>query len=359
MSNNTSAFIFIPDISGYTAFVNDTELAHSQHIISELLEIIINSDKLGLTVSEIEGDAILSYKLDAIPAVEDIIDQCKQTFINFHNYIRRYESERICRCGACKTAVNLTLKFVVHCGELEILKVKEHESLHGSDVILAHRLLKNSVPDNEYILLSEKFKPESAAEYIDLNKWVNITKGSSEYDSIGKVDYNFLSLSSLHDQVKEPDPITIPGLGPDRITLHTSIQASVNTIYENFTNFEKRIEWNEEIKDIIGEDNLNKAGSMHTCLVGQNSLNIQTVGRVEDDEKIVYGERLDNFKGLKDIVSIYTFEKLTGETKVKVDIDFKPNSFIMKLFRTLVRKMIAKQNVKALKKLKIVSESNV
>ena len=41
--------IFIPDISGFTRFVNEVEIDHSRHIIQELLEVIINSN------SNIEG----------------------------------------------------------------------------------------------------------------------------------------------------------------------------------------------------------------------------------------------------------------------------------------------------------------
>ena len=42
MANTTT--IFIPDITGFTSFVNQTEIEHSQHIISELLEVIIDSE---------------------------------------------------------------------------------------------------------------------------------------------------------------------------------------------------------------------------------------------------------------------------------------------------------------------------
>jgi len=55
-----SALFFIPDISGYTKFINETEINHSTHIITELLEIIISSNILDLKVSEIEGDAVFS-----------------------------------------------------------------------------------------------------------------------------------------------------------------------------------------------------------------------------------------------------------------------------------------------------------
>ena len=56
------ALLFMPDISGFTQFVSETEISHSQHIVQELLEIIIDSNHLNLQISEIEGDAIFFYK---------------------------------------------------------------------------------------------------------------------------------------------------------------------------------------------------------------------------------------------------------------------------------------------------------
>ena len=35
------SLLFLPDISGYTKFIQTTEVEHSQHIISELLEVLI------------------------------------------------------------------------------------------------------------------------------------------------------------------------------------------------------------------------------------------------------------------------------------------------------------------------------
>ena len=59
--------LFIPDISGFTKFVHETEIDHSRLIIQELLEILINANQIGLEVSEIEGDAILFYKFGESP----------------------------------------------------------------------------------------------------------------------------------------------------------------------------------------------------------------------------------------------------------------------------------------------------
>ena len=68
------SFLFIPDISGFTRFVNTTEISHSQHIISELLELIIDSDELGLEVSEVEGDAVLFFGKGSVPSPQAIME---------------------------------------------------------------------------------------------------------------------------------------------------------------------------------------------------------------------------------------------------------------------------------------------
>jgi len=356
MTKAKPTLIFIPDISGFTDFVNKTEINHSRHIISELLELIINSDKLDLTVSEIEGDAVLFFK-EEVPSVDELVKQCEQTFINFHSHLRRYDTERICRCGACKTASQLSLKFIIHKGGIEKINVKGHQKLHGSDVILAHKLMKNSIPENEYILISNQFEDELGK--INFGDELSVKKQHDKYQDLGEISYSFIGIKHLMNKLVEAPSLTFPGLSPDKIYMENTINAPIDLIYENFTNFEKRVEWNEEIREIIlQDDKLNKSGSMHTCLVGQYSLDIETLGRLEDDDKIVYGERLNKFKSLRDIITIYTFEKKGGQTEIKTEIDYKIKSWFGKLLKPMIRKMLYKQTETGLKKLKQISEQH-
>ena len=58
-----NAILFMPDISGFTEFVHHTDINHSRHIISELLELLIDSNNMDLELAEIEGDALFLYKL--------------------------------------------------------------------------------------------------------------------------------------------------------------------------------------------------------------------------------------------------------------------------------------------------------
>jgi hypothetical protein len=79
--------LFIPDISGFTKFVHESEIEHSRFIIQELLEILINANQIGLEISEIEGDAILFYKYGDPPSLQEVYKQVEKMFCAFHRHL--------------------------------------------------------------------------------------------------------------------------------------------------------------------------------------------------------------------------------------------------------------------------------
>src|SRR6201999_3405015 len=94
--------LFIPDISGFTRFVNETDIDHSRLIIQELLETLINTNQIGLEVSEIEGDAILFYKFCDVPDMNALYKQVETMFRGFHKHLIAYDRSRFCQCKACQ-----------------------------------------------------------------------------------------------------------------------------------------------------------------------------------------------------------------------------------------------------------------
>ena len=198
------ALLYIPDISGFTKFVTQTEIEHSNEIISNLIEVIIKSNISGLRVSEIEGDSVLFYLLDRPPNVEDIINQTKRTFIDFHATLKMMERDFDFNCGACSTVSDLTLKFITHFGECREVSIQNFTKLIGSDVILAHRLLKNSVPDREYILLSEKYLESQRSMLTIQEDWIRIKPNIEVLEDFGEVNTKYIPLTPLKDLVPEP-----------------------------------------------------------------------------------------------------------------------------------------------------------
>ncbi len=191
------ALIFIPDISGFTKFVTKCEINHSNHIISNLINIILNSNRLKLKVSEIEGDAVLFYIKGVPPKKEEIIQLSKRMFIEFHKILNAMERNFFCKCGSCSTASGLTLKFIAHYGVCKEVSIHNATKLIGSDVILAHRLLKNSIPEREYILLSEKYLKTQQSKPIIEEDWVDIKSNIENVESFGEIRTNYIPLSPL------------------------------------------------------------------------------------------------------------------------------------------------------------------
>ena len=196
-AESESSLIFIPDITGFTRFVQCTDVRHSQHVISELLEILIDANHLGLDISELEGDAVLFYKYAEVPSLDLLLLQAKQMFENFHHHLKKYNTEGACHCGSKKTPVDLSLKIIIHRGRLGFTNVKQYRKPHGFDMIVAHKLLKNAVEEKEYVLVTDSFSDEVSA--IDSHGFEadDFRMDKTFYKNIGEVSYSYASLSPL------------------------------------------------------------------------------------------------------------------------------------------------------------------
>lgn len=146
--------LFLPDISGFTKFVNETEIEHGQQIIASLLEEIISSNYLNFNLSEIEGDSVLFYKNDIKPVAEELIELSLHIFNKFHQRRKEIAGATKCNCNACGSIKKLSLKFLIHFGDVKVIKIHNFNKLYGIDVIVIHKLLKNNISESAYILFS-------------------------------------------------------------------------------------------------------------------------------------------------------------------------------------------------------------
>jgi len=183
-------FLAIADISGYTQFMvsKEIEIEHSQYIISQLIKSIIQQIKIPLQVSKLEGDAVFLFakKNDSPSTCEETRKEVGEKlllfFSVFHDRLLEIKETHQCACGACSNIDALKLKIVAHSGEAFFYQINEFNELSGKDVILIHRLLKNSVPEKEYILMTD-------AAYSDIKFPVHIKvrEGMENYEHLGTV----------------------------------------------------------------------------------------------------------------------------------------------------------------------------
>ena len=185
------ALLVLADISGFTQFMklHAITVTHAKQIIVKLLESIVSTATTPLKLIEIEGDAVFFYaacyenesELDQHIAV--VKTQVINFFRSFYQTLLELSGLQLCICEACAGVKNLRLKVVLHAGEVAVEHIQSFEKLFGLDVILAHRLLKNSVPSKEYVLMTEPVYRRLGDFYA-----LQPEKRRENYEDVGKIE---------------------------------------------------------------------------------------------------------------------------------------------------------------------------
>jgi len=191
--------ICIPDISGFTQFMSETDADLSSKVISSLLNNIIYSNKIGLKVSEIEGDAVLFYKSGELPSLKLLIDQCIYFYKEFYKQLETLKEIHDNSIDSHKIPTTLGLKIILHYGkEIDSVQIGKHIKLMGEDVIVAHKLLKNKVPKDEYMLISENLLAQyNMNEFDNKTYWGELKNGKNVYEHLGEINYTYIDLTPL------------------------------------------------------------------------------------------------------------------------------------------------------------------
>jgi uncharacterized protein YndB with AHSA1/START domain len=153
-------YLLLADISGYTKFLTGTELEHSQAIIRELITLLREHLVPPMKFVKLEGDAVFCYADGAVfRDGERFLELIEACYFEFSNRLLNMARNTTCPCAACAAIGSLDLKFVCHYGSFVIDTDAGGVDLAGPDVILVHRLLKNTVTESEgikaYALLTD------------------------------------------------------------------------------------------------------------------------------------------------------------------------------------------------------------
>lgn len=348
-SVTTPALLLIPDINGFTQFVRATKVAHSRQIIEELLEKLIDANEIGLQVSEIEGDAILFYRLGPPPTADEFFQQVLKMFLAFHGHLRLYERQRICPCSACAAAQALTLKVVAHYGDIAQSRVKDHVKLFGQDVIAVHRLLKNDIAHDEYALFTRaltKGWPSPVAP-----AWAPREEGAQDYD-VGRMSYGYVPLAPLRQIVPEPcaEDFGIPGAMVKVFSFEQQIQAPMDLVFGAATDLPARLQWMAGTKDVeMLNHRFNRVGTKHRCVVGKNSPVMVTSGKQHTADTIGFSETDED----KTMCAVFTLRRESyAQTRVRIDGFLRDDIVPRPLFAMLLKRKVTNQFRASSEKLK-------
>ncbi len=187
-----NALICLPDISGFTRFMSNTKIDLSHKVIPALLNEIIYANDLKLKVSEIEGDAVLFYRVGEPPTLGELINQCQAFYQNFYQQIAKLLIQHQRSQDSDNIVEILGLKIIMHYGQVDLNKIGKRIKLIGEDVIIAHSLLKNSIPESEYVLFSENLLK---LYDLDVNEGIPgypFVAGSDQYSHLGDQHYKYM-----------------------------------------------------------------------------------------------------------------------------------------------------------------------
>jgi hypothetical protein len=208
------ALLLIADIGGYTEYMQShrTILGHAEAATRRLLEKVVDAAR-DFDLIEIEGDAaFLSREADALDGgamLASITGAAAAMHRAFH-VERRLVELNLCPCESCTQTSKLRLKFVAHVGEVAIQKIKRRRKLVGMAVIFVHRLLKNPVPEPEYVLLSEDLYRSGGTSLPDHL----VHEISQDLEGIGPVRTYFVKVGDLGGPLAPvPDPSGLRRVG--------------------------------------------------------------------------------------------------------------------------------------------------
>ena len=357
-----NALIFIPDISGFTNFVNATPVEHSRHVIGELLEIILKANTLGMVPAEVEGDAVLFYKEGPAPTFEEILAQAKKMYVDVHTHLKRYESLRICNCDACSTASGLGIKFFVHYGEVGFIEVLGKAKPHGKSLILIHRVMKNSVPEREYLLLTKDYcdaapdginPPESLAKPV---------LGTDDFD-LGEVRYEYIPLAPFLSEVPPAPLPLLPERSSNPVVVERYVPAQLDDVFDFMIDLDKRALWNPDLKMVdYDPEHINRSGMTHRCLVGNQEFIVETtkidVSKLEPDYEPAmirtFGERAVDVPVFGTYSVYYILKQDVKRTSIRIELHLPKVSFFKRLLLPVVRRRIGKNLGESLNRLEAV-----
>ncbi len=272
--------LVIADISGYTQFLTSSELEHANGIIGELLNAVIAAIKAPLAVSSVEGDAVFMYGV--MPegmSGQTVLESVELLYCSFAESLETMVLNTTCRCNACANISALGLKIVMHCGEFAKTQIAGRETLSGPDVILAHRLLKNSIRDShgidDYMFVTQQCVDDLAVASM-VSGW---TPHAEEYEHVGEVSGYVSSLPDLWAFVRSQNENKVVQREA-WLSLSAHSQAPPAVVWDHMVDPIKRTQWLGANSNEVTASNRGRIGpgSEYHCAHGDdNDLTIFTV----------------------------------------------------------------------------------
>lgn len=354
-------YFLIADITGYTAYLSQSELEHAQQTLTALLNLLIQHTQPPLIISRLAGDAVISYGLrDNFFQGQTFVEMIEDTYVAFRQAIDLMVMNTTCACNACKNISSLDLKFFVHYGEFGIQKLDKHDEMVGAEVIVIHRLLKNTVTEKTgfraYALYTDAAIQQLGIEDI----CATMTAHEEHYEHLGTVPLWAEDMHPVWAAKKDQVRISLP---PEKIIgeFSTEIAAPPEVVWDYLLQPEHRVVLlGSNRLEITGRKNGRiQTGSVYQCFHGDR-LTPQTILEWHPFERIIT-EDLISMLPIKDcyIFSFHLLEPTREGTRFTQGVAHSRAPWLGSLMIKLMMGTMKKQFQRGIEKFKAHIEADL
>jgi hypothetical protein len=316
MSDQLQGFVLIADISGYTAYLNESELEHAKGTLTELLELMIEHTRPPLVINRLEGDAVISYGIESdFPSGQAFVESIEDTYVAFRKAIELMVLNNTCQCNACANVSSLDLKFFVHYGSFLLQRLGDSDELLGSDIIVIHRLLKNTVVADTGISAYCLYT-EPALEALGIGGFAGLTRHRESVTDFGDIDVWVQDMHVVYEARRDASRIDI---GKDEILfeVESDIALGTDAVWSYLIQPEYRsLLLGSDRQEIVGrKDGRVGVGSTYECFHGKTVLP-QVVMEWQPFQRVVTQDLMGGpFKG--SVLADYRLEATETGTRLR------------------------------------------
>ncbi|HET9497149.1 MAG TPA: DUF2652 domain-containing protein [Candidatus Limnocylindria bacterium] len=194
MARATTGYLVLADISGYTRYLSSSEIERGPAIAADLLEVVVGGLRPVVKLAKLEGDAAFFAGPGTGMHPSELLDALEGTYAAFRRRIRSLRDSTSCTCAACSLVGDLDLKFFVHHGTWVRHRIAGHDELAGTDVIVAHRLLKGAA-GSHVSLRGAALLTDAAVGALGIDpQQLGLRPFSETYDELGEVTGQIIDL---------------------------------------------------------------------------------------------------------------------------------------------------------------------
>jgi uncharacterized protein YndB with AHSA1/START domain len=244
------ACLLIADISGYTSYLAGVELDHAQDILADLISTVVSALRPNFKLAKLEGDAAFVFapaeKLDGSMLL-DTIERC---YFGFRRRRRDVRQATSCECNACLRIPDLNLKFVAHHGTILRQKIAGREELLGSDVIVVHRLLKNTIVEGLGVEAYAAFSQACIDAMAIDPEALGMVRHAETYDHLGEVAVWVHDLERRWQEEDSRERVIVTAADA-MLALDFEVAAPPQVAWEFITTPGRRTAWQHGVTDVI------------------------------------------------------------------------------------------------------------